>query len=111
MAIVANSAAAGKLRAAVSGAFRKIVCTFGYAKCENPRYCLGFSWQSTRIWIKMHPTLLLGAFQVRLKNPLQQNSLHYGIIYTRIHIRFVLVKPLCGIFRLIGEKALLEGDM
>lgn len=45
------------------------------------------------------------------KNPLQPNSLHYGIIYTRIHIRFVLVKPLCGIFRLIGEKALLEGDM
>lgn len=35
------------------------------------------------------------------KNPLQPNSLHYGIIYTRIHIRFVLVKPLCGIFRLI----------
>lgn len=74
-------------------------------KAKAPDIVWGFHGKSREFGYKCTPPCFWVHFRsggCNFKNPLQPNSLHYGIIYTRIHIRFVLVKPLCGIFRLIG---------
>ena len=50
-------------------------------------------------WHREGCKLLWGG--VHLDNHLQPNNILHGIIYKRVHISLILVKPFYGIYRLI----------